>query len=193
MSTPVWARADMRKRCTSVVSLYLVVTLESLRESHGISQNPLSRVCPFARLPAVRLPGSLLSLSLQSNFVVYEKEVQEWGFDCLRHASISPSPLVDVGFALLERTCDDLYLPGSDILLRFLKAVEVQYNPVPYHNCIHGLMVRSGIPSVHNHVSSIVVHAALCCYVSNCCGVSTRYVITQAVQLIIRCISLTSE
>ncbi|PHJ25195.1 3 5 -cyclic nucleotide phosphodiesterase domain-containing protein [Cystoisospora suis] len=76
-----------------------------------------------------------------SNFVVYEREVQEWGFDCLRHASLSPSPLVDVGFALLERTCDDLYLPGSDVVLRFLKAVEVQYNPVPYHNCIHGLMV----------------------------------------------------
>ncbi|PFH34627.1 3'5'-cyclic nucleotide phosphodiesterase domain-containing protein [Besnoitia besnoiti] len=76
-----------------------------------------------------------------SGFAVNEAAVRQWSFDCLRHAQTSPSPLVDVGYALLHRACDDLRLPGGDVLLRFLTAVEIQYNPVPYHNCVHGLMV----------------------------------------------------
>ncbi|CBZ52450.1 hypothetical protein NCLIV_022390 [Neospora caninum Liverpool] len=76
-----------------------------------------------------------------SPFAVSEEAVRDWSFDCLRHAQVSPTPLVDVGYVLLQCTSDDLRLPSGDVLLRFLTAVEVQYNHVPYHNCIHGLMV----------------------------------------------------
>ncbi|KYF44155.1 3'5'-cyclic nucleotide phosphodiesterase domain-containing protein, partial [Toxoplasma gondii ARI] len=102
---------------------------------------------------------------------VSEEAARDWNFDCLRHAQLSPTPLVDVGYALLHRTSEDLRLP-PDVVLRFLTAVEIQYNHVPYHNCIHGLMVAQKMvaltevlelsQSIGSRDRALVVVAGLC-------------------------------
>ncbi|KEP64788.1 UNVERIFIED_CONTAM: 3'5'-cyclic nucleotide phosphodiesterase domain-containing protein [Hammondia hammondi] len=102
---------------------------------------------------------------------VSEEAARDWNFDCLRHAQLSPTPLVDVGYALLHRTTEDLRLP-PDVVLRFLTAVEIQYNHVPYHNCIHGLMVAQKMvaltevlelsQSIGSRDRALVVVAGLC-------------------------------
>lgn len=102
---------------------------QAARKTSLPSANPEDFNDLFKRMPMPELTGQLLA-----------SVGVDWDFDMICFSNTTENVLLEVGYALLCRLvsdwgCEDL------TLIRFLVAIQNQYQPNPYHNKLHGAAV----------------------------------------------------